>query len=282
MKHIAIFPLLVVLLTVAQAVPNRSVRNRLPARLSTQYNSNERIVGGTTATPNQFPYQVGIFLSSGGFCGGTLIKEDVILTAGHCAEGIGQFECHFAAHSINNDNEANRVIVTTRNKLVHAMWTPQTLNNDIALLFLPQTVSGPGIEIMRLPSHSMESDTFEGAVATFTGWGRISQQAPNINPQLKYANLTVTSDSECVLFYGATVVNGMKICTDSQGGTTSPCVGDFGGPLVVNESDGLPTEIGIASFMNVAGCEAGPPAGFTRVTSYLGWIEFNAGVTIRP
>ncbi|KAF4517252.1 hypothetical protein B566_EDAN011636, partial [Ephemera danica] len=94
-------------------------------------------------------------------------------------------------------------------------------------------------------------------VTSYLGWIEFNAEGPNINPQLKYANLTVTSDSECVLFYGATV-------------------GDFGGPLVVNESDGLPTEIGIASFMNVAGCEAGPPAGFTRVTSYLGWIEFNA------
>ena len=54
--------------------------------------------------------------------------------------------------------------------------------------------------------------------------------------------------------------------------------GDSGGPLVYQEDDGRYTEVGIVSFGSSAGCTQGYPVGFTRVTSYLGWISSNTGV----
>jgi secreted trypsin-like serine protease len=57
---------------------------------------------------------------------------------------------------------------------------------------------------------------------------------------------------------------------------TNICVffqGDSGGPLVSREDDGNYTEVGIVSFGHVSGCEKGYPAVFTRVTSYLDWID---------
>jgi len=54
--------------------------------------------------------------------------------------------------------------------------------------------------------------------------------------------------------------------------------GDSGGALVFREDDGRDTEVGIVSFGHKDGCEAGYPAVFTRVTSYLDWIETNTGV----
>jgi hypothetical protein len=56
--------------------------------------------------------------------------------------------------------------------------------------------------------------------------------------------------------------------------------GDSGGPLVFREGDGRYTEVGIASFVHISGCEQGYPAVFTRVTSYLDWIETNTGIVI--
>jgi secreted trypsin-like serine protease len=56
--------------------------------------------------------------------------------------------------------------------------------------------------------------------------------------------------------------------------------GDSGGPLVYQESDGRFTEVGIVSFGSSAGCERGYPAAFTRVTSYLDWIETTTGIAL--
>merc|ERR1712223_1298917 len=51
----------------------------------------ERIVGGVEATPHQFPWQVGLFFD-GYFCGGSIISEEYILTAAHCADGVFHHE----------------------------------------------------------------------------------------------------------------------------------------------------------------------------------------------
>jgi secreted trypsin-like serine protease len=56
--------------------------------------------------------------------------------------------------------------------------------------------------------------------------------------------------------------------------------GDSGGPLVLKEDDGRYTEVGIVSFGHVNGCEFGYPVAFTRITSYLDWIETKTGIPI--
>lgn len=56
--------------------------------------------------------------------------------------------------------------------------------------------------------------------------------------------------------------------------------GDSGDPLVYFESDGVYTQVGIASFVASGGCQQGLPAGFTRVTSYLDWISSNTGIAV--
>lgn len=48
--------------------------------------------------------------------------------------------------------------------------------------------------------------------------------------------------------------------------------GDSGGPLIIT-TDEKPIIVGIVSFGRSIGCEKGYPAVFTRVTSYLKWIE---------
>jgi trypsin len=43
-----------------------------------------RIIGGENAVEGQFKYQVALLVDGAGFCGGSLISENVVLTAGHC------------------------------------------------------------------------------------------------------------------------------------------------------------------------------------------------------
>jgi secreted trypsin-like serine protease len=55
--------------------------------------------------------------------------------------------------------------------------------------------------------------------------------------------------------------------------------GDSGGALVINNGDSY-LQIGVVSFVSSLGCASGYPSGYTRVTSYLDWIETNAGIVI--
>jgi secreted trypsin-like serine protease len=45
--------------------------------------------------------------------------------------------------------------------------------------------------------------------------------------------------------------------------------------------NGVYNQVGIVSFGAVAGCQLGYPVGFTRVTSYLNWIESNTGILLK-
>jgi secreted trypsin-like serine protease len=56
--------------------------------------------------------------------------------------------------------------------------------------------------------------------------------------------------------------------------------GDSGGPLVIL-IDGVYNQVGIVSFGADKGCELELPAAFTRVTSYLSWIESNTGISLQ-
>jgi len=51
----------------------------------TGYTKNEassRIIGGNAATPGDYPFFVYLDLGGGYFCGGSLVHDDIILTAG--------------------------------------------------------------------------------------------------------------------------------------------------------------------------------------------------------
>jgi secreted trypsin-like serine protease len=50
----------------------------------------DRIIGGDLATTGQFKYQVALLIDGSGFCGGSLIANDVVLTAGHCVIGYAE------------------------------------------------------------------------------------------------------------------------------------------------------------------------------------------------
>lgn len=45
-----------------------------------------RIVGGSVASRNQFPYQVALIINNSGFCGGSIISNAWVLTAAHCVD----------------------------------------------------------------------------------------------------------------------------------------------------------------------------------------------------
>jgi len=52
-----------------------------------------RILGGNEAAINEYPYQVGIISSDStnpseedGFCGGSLISKNAVITAAHCVD----------------------------------------------------------------------------------------------------------------------------------------------------------------------------------------------------
>lgn len=51
----------------------------------------------------------------------------------------------------------------------------------------------------------------------------------------------------------------------------------LGGPLTVAEGGGR-LQVGIAAFVAAAGCSAGFPAGYARVSHFRQWIQTTSGI----
>merc|ERR1711941_62233 len=131
------------------------------------------IVGGFEATPNQWPWQVALFIDNAWFCGGALISENYVLTAAHCADGATYFDIMAGAHNVRESSEPNRVEITSFNGWTHPQWDPNTLSNDLALVELPSPIS-------------------------FNDYSKPSGSAGGISPVLRMAeDLPITSNAEC-------------------------------------------------------------------------------------
>ncbi|EEB17571.1 conserved hypothetical protein [Pediculus humanus corporis] len=49
-----------------------------------RYDIGSRVIGGEETQPNEYPWAVAIFRKGKIFCGGSLINDKYVLTAGHC------------------------------------------------------------------------------------------------------------------------------------------------------------------------------------------------------
>nr|AAL67441.1 collagenolytic serine protease [Paralithodes camtschaticus] len=227
----------------------------------------QRIVGGQEATPHTWVHQVALFIDDMYFCGGSLISSEYVLTAAHCMDGAGFVEVVMGAHNIRED-EASQVSMTSTNFAIHENYNAFTITNDVAYIRLPSPVTfDANIGAVALPT----SDPAVGTTVTPSGWGMDSDSAFGISDILRQVDVPIMSVVDCDAVYG--IVSNNQICIDSTGGRGT-CNGDSGGPLNYGG-----TTVGITSFGASAGCEAGYPDAFTRVSAYLDWIQANTGVT---
>merc|ERR1711934_384234 len=66
--------------------------NRVAAEMRGPAIKEGRIVGGVEATEHAWPWQVALFIDDAWFCGGSIISENYVLTAAHCADGASYFD----------------------------------------------------------------------------------------------------------------------------------------------------------------------------------------------
>merc|ERR1711923_509166 len=229
--------------------------------------SKDRIVGGFEAQENQWPWQVALFIDNAWFCGGSIISENYVMTAAHCADGASYFDIMAGAHNVRASSEPHRVEITSYNGWTHPGWNHNTLENDIALIELPSPMSlNDYIKPSCMPMAGDTADVNE--MVTCTGWGKPSDSAGGISPVLRMVeDRPIISNSECNAIYG--IVGDGVVCIDTTGGKGT-CNGDSGGPLNMKydvksgASGDKWKQVGVVSF--------GAPAGFTRTEYYLDWI----------
>ncbi|XP_075162605.1 brachyurin [Haematobia irritans] len=221
----------------------------------------------------KFPYQVMLIgkqlWRKRILCGGTLLDNRWILTAGHCTMGVTHFDVYLGTKSVDESMEAGKVVLRSNKFIVHERFNPSTAANDIALVKLPEDIVFTSrIKPAALP-HAMRNDQFIGSRVVATGWGAAGETT-NSDP-MQFTELRVISNEECADEFD--VVTDGVLCAKGLKDETV-CSGDSGGPLVLK---GTQMVVGVTSFGPADGCETNIPGGFTRVTHYLDWIDSKIG-----
>lgn len=240
-----------------------------------------RITGGSESAPHKYPWMAALFMHQGSntyFCGGTILNEEWILTAGHCVDGFDAIDVFLGAHNVREASEEGRLEFAAADFFAHPEYNPSTIKNDIGLIRLPQAINfTDNIRPICLPSHSEEDEKFAGLDTPASGWGKPTDDATAISPVLREVVAHTITNLICKLeLFTVTATN---ICISGKDGK-STCNGDSGGPLHTFTDDGRYKQIGITSFGLVFGCEKGFHAAFTRTSKYLQFIETHTGLQI--
>ncbi|XP_045523041.1 collagenase-like [Pieris brassicae] len=234
-----------------------------------------RIVGGTPARLGAHPHIAGLLISlrQGGtsMCGSSLLSNTKLITAAHCwttTNFQGQ-SMIVVLGSLRLFSGGTRI--TTTNVQLHGNYNTRNLNNDIAIITINRVNYNNNINAIALPSGLLEYLTYVGNRATAVGYGRLRDGDSNNNDVLHQVSLIVIENFVCTDIYGPSTIIDSTLCTDTQG-RIGTCQGDSGGPLDFAFQN-VRYLIGVTSFTSQRGCQAGLPAGFARVTSFLQWIR---------
>jgi secreted trypsin-like serine protease len=219
------------------------------------------VSGGTDANPATYPF----IASIGGFCTGTLIAPDRVLTAGHCLAfqlaasavkfGVSNPAAKVPAHAV----KGVAVDPQFREQFPFSHATPEsaTAVDDVGVIILAKPVT----DVTPVPiATAADAAALEqpGLGVSLLGYGpsrapfKLPPNAnfgpPSVAP-LQIGQLSLISDAQCLVAYPKAIVAG-DICSEDLANDPTPvvgCPGDSGGPLLAPGPNG-PVEIGITSW----------------------------------
>jgi secreted trypsin-like serine protease len=238
----------------------------------------ERVVGGSTTTAANFPWQAALVVDGSRFvgndfqrffCGGSLVTPFIVLTAAHCVVGTDP--------DLGGGNlDANDVdVIVGRTTLsgtggtetdAFGVYFPNDYNptaklNDFAFISLNAPSTQPRIDIV---DRNDATAWTPGAQTRVSGYGTTSQGGA-LSDTLKTTTVPVISDATCKspVIYGGIYNPASHICAGFLAGGTDACQGDSGGPLQTAAGPPLTRLVGIVSFGD--GCaKANRPGVYTR------------------
>lgn len=154
-----------------------------------------RIVGGFEMDITEAPYQVSLRLHGLHFCGGSIISEKWILTAGHCTAAFhnnaSRVKVYLGASSNKKGGSLHDVITVVQ----HKRFNKLNVDFDFALLELAEEVSfTDSIKAIDLPDFG--ELTADGTNCLVSGWGN-TQNSSHSHELLRGAYVPIVNQKIC-------------------------------------------------------------------------------------
>ncbi|KAM3955206.1 LOW QUALITY PROTEIN: serine protease 1 [Aphomia sociella] len=247
------------------------------------HNADELIIGGENAATNEFPHMALLgYLQPPDInwsCGGTVVSDRFILTAGHCIAHRDWGPVTYAVVGILKRADVdNTKIVGVKRIIKHPDYHAPARYNDIALLEVESPFKlGPSV----IPACIHIGDEVIDDRASATGWVTVNRgTAANNADILQKVIIKKFTTNECTTKFPKNrhMKQGYdlnsQICYGDKGSDKDTCQGDSGGPLQIKSTkiNCMYVVIGVTSFGKACG-QAGEPGIYTRVAKYASWIE---------
>lgn len=262
----------------ARVGPHSAIRklteNKKSEKFAKSFDSDfhHRIIGGEVASPGDYPF----FVDWGG-CGATLVHEDIIVTAAHCAEVLADTTDVYVGafrESQETDGAEKRLVVDS---IVHPDYDDNTIENDVMILKIDTASSHPPVIL-----NDKFSEPSEGDDLITIGHGVTDVNDPFTTPsELYQVTVPFVPHEDCAEdyttiqdedpFFDLDVVEENMICAGFEQGGKDSCQGDSGGPLLKKEGSNF-VQVGITSWGNDCAA-ANSPGVYTRVSAVKGWID---------
>ncbi|CRK89648.1 CLUMA_CG003381, isoform A [Clunio marinus] len=245
----------------------RPMRPLIPPRFIPT--STGKIVGGLPIAIEVAPFQISLQISNFHICGGSIISENFVLTAGHCTQGnsASSLQVRVGSEFYN----LGGTVVRVSEIIQHEMFDYFTIDYDFSLLKLETALTFTSkIQPVALPAQNESLPV--GSMCKVSGWGNTQSFYEPRNP-MRGACVPTVAQNECEKAYQSFGgITDRMICAGYVTGQVDACQGDSGGPLV--SSDKL---VGVVSWGY--GCaKPGYPGVYSRVASVRDWIKTKSGV----
>ncbi|KAJ3085293.1 Ovochymase-1, partial [Quaeritorhiza haematococci] len=239
-----------------------------------------KIVGGNVIEPFKYPFVVSMEYDGHHRCGGFLLSETLIVTAGHCVNPIDAqvdqwWVARFHRHDLRlKPAKENAIGLHVKKVHRHPKYNFTTMQNDIAIFELHEKIPKEAYKPVKFDVTG-EYGWTQGLQVNVIGWGDIYN--PDMPPttegypfELAHLPSEVllpimdnqtcnqiyeqyrTPEDKYEVFPEVMICIGRPELVGREGKGT--CNGDSGGPLVAYDTAGEPVVVGLVSWGLESGC----------------------------